>query len=198
MKYPEEIRKDAIERVKTGESMKHVAETIGASVATIQTWCKSQGVHSRIHVTHQTDENVIRALKKLKVAKAGEIAKELGCKTINPRLRRMVLQNKIKMRRIAKATRSPVKPYFYKYFNCSLYYLSEKDFIDWIEKRTRRLPKHLRKAFHHFLKSTGINIPEQKQEKKNISVSVDLHDILYERAQAEHTTIEDYIRKVIE
>ena len=195
--YDKETKDKAIERVKNGESIKHVAEDMGLSATAVATWCKNANIHSKYHIVHKTDEALIKALKKMKVARESEIANAMGAVSVRVRLRRLVSEGKIKTRRIVKTSRSPIKGYFYKYFNCKLYYLSEDDFIDWIRIKTKGLPKHLRMAYYHFLKSSDINIPKPKPAKKNISISIDLHNMLTSQAKAQNMSIEEFIRRKV-
>ena len=192
-RYSEEIKKEAVERVANGESANSVAKDYGANTYSVLKWCRERGVESRYAQLRRPDEELLKTIKSLGVARVKDIKEALGYKTsLKRRLRRLLYEGKLNMKRIPGTQHTSLKS-FRGYIGCDLYYIDEKDFEEWLQNQARSLPKHLKKPFQYLLKSVGVELPAKKTKRRYVGLDEEIYKQVKIQAKKSGLTIPNYI-----
>jgi len=197
----QDLREKAISLVKQGLSINKTAQQLDVSVASVSRWCQQAGVQSKYKIPTKniTDEDILRIVKRKKVATTKEIADSLGTTYgIITRLRRLVRDGKLKSIRIPKVHSSAIKRYIGEYMNKNLFYINEEDFKKWYcSKLPKYIPKHLKKIFTHILHDLGMEVEEKRKTKTALMLSEDVKQQLIEKAKQEGVSVEELLKRVI-
>ena len=174
--------KEIITQIKNGKSYLSVAKKYDTTEHQIKKICDEHGIKSGF--CHVTEEQIINAIKKKKAVTANELMSDLKLSSftsIQRRLRRLLMDNKINTV-IIPTTKQMV---FSEYTNKNIYFISKDDLKEWVsEKLPETMPRTLRKIITRRLHEVGLKIPlTDKIEYKGVSFPEPTYNKLKRKAK---------------
>lgn len=167
----EETKQDILQNVKNGKSYYSQAKKHNLHPNKIRKLCLKNNIQSQHTRMHNTDEEVIKAIKKYKVASVRDIQNELNYtsyRAAHNRLRRMVIKDKIfytLLSPIKRSGRGKAKHLFDGYYNRAIYFVTKEDFKEWVqEKLPDQVSTHLRKSISHLINHIDVNVFEEEKK----------------------------------
>jgi DNA-binding Lrp family transcriptional regulator len=196
------IQEDILQSVRKGEtyaSQVKKYEKKNISYGMVRDLCIRNNVKSRLSSIN--DDDILKSIKKMKVATLKQIADDLGVSltAISKRVVNLVSKENIKRKRLtsqkAKATKKDV---FKKYTNKYLYYAHDDDLREWIiEKIPVNMPSNIRRSITNKLRNNlGIDfdLPSSKKKKlKTISIPESDYEVLKKKAEKLNVPIRELV-----
>lgn len=156
--------KQILRNIKDGCSINSQAKKYKVSWNTIKKLCVDNKIHGK-YERKATEKNILRLLKKQKVATSKEIAAHFGFSTKHHQQLRYRLQSMVRRKKIKRKKLGVFKTFFkYKhkffegYMQTYLFYLTDSDFKKWIKKLIPTdLPVNVSKVLTRYLNDNGVN-----------------------------------------
>lgn len=196
MTYSPKIRDKAIEKVKSGKSIRQTAKEMDIPVSTVSYWCEKNNVDSSYDKAEKKvkDEDIIKKIKENLAMTERELEKELGYSKngLRNRLIRLIKDKKINYAIIPGGGNI-----FKGYIDRRIYYVSKKDLKRWVGKKIPKgLPRNLKNLISQKLHDAGIDISFDTKKKKAIVVDENIYKNLQKKAKTKGVSVIDLIKEI--
>lgn len=196
MTYSPEIRDKAIEKVKSGKSIRQTAKDMDIPVSTVSYWCEKNNIDSSYDKAEKKvkDEDIVDTIDKNLAMTERELEKELGYSKNGLRTRLIRL---IKDKVIDYVIIPGGGNIFKGYIDRRLYYLYKDDLKKWVIKKIPKgLPRSLKNIISQRLHDAGIDISFDTKKKKAIVVDENIYKKLKKKAKTKGVSVIDLIKEI--
>lgn len=194
--YDEEIKKKAIQRVKSGESLRKTSKEMGIPLSTVAFWCKGKAKSKFKNPKKKVrDEDIIKAIRKNLALTERELEEVLGYgkNSLRVRLIKLTKSNKIDYVIIPGGGKTLLRGYIDR----KIYYIKKEDLEKWLQKKLPKgIPKGLKRAITQRLRNSGIKFSFETRQKKAILLDEESYKELEQKAKEKGVSVAELVKEI--